>query len=124
MGKYVGVCVELFVLAVACVVVAQGPEVTTLIAAFRSEPLLHKIAWAVIVLVPLVMLPFAVWLWDRLVRQHQASDELEDRLDGVRRDVKDLTKAPANAATDGKHLTRSDPEVAISTLEQSSEEHK
>ena len=35
-----------------------------LIAAFRAEPLLHKIAWAVIVLVPLVMLPFAVWLWD------------------------------------------------------------
>src|SRR5580704_6313597 len=118
MGKFVGVCVALFVLAVAFVVVAQGPEVTTLIAAFRSEPLLHKIAWAVIVLVPLVMLPFAVWLWDRLVRQHQASDELEDRLDGVRRDVKDLTKAQASADADVKHLTRSDPEVAISTLEQ------
>ncbi len=118
MGKFVGVSVALFVLAVAFVVVAQGPEVTTLIAAFRSEPLLHKIAWAVVVLVPLVMLPFAVWLWDRLLRQHQASNELEDRLDGVRRDVKDLTKAQANADEDVKRLTRTDPENAISVLEQ------
>src|SRR3984957_3021621 len=115
MGKFVGVCVALFVLAVAFVVVAQGPEVTTLIAAFRSEPLLHKIAWAVIVLVPLVMLPFAVWLWDRLVRQPQASDELEDRLDGVRRDVKDLTKAQASADADVKHLRTGGPEGAIWT---------
>jgi chromosome segregation ATPase len=118
MGKFVGVSVALFVLAVAFVVVAQGPEVTALIAAFRSEPLLHKIAWAVVVLVPLVMLPFAVWLWDGLMRQHQASDALEDRLDGVRRDVKDLTKAQANAEADVKHLTRTDPESAISALEQ------
>src|SRR5580704_19761662 len=118
MGKFVGVCVALFVLAVAFVVVAQGPEVTTLIAAFRSEPLLHKIAWAVIVLVPLVMLPFAVWLWERLFRQHQATDALEDRLDGVRRDVKDLTKAQANAEADVKHLTRTDPEDAIAALQQ------
>ena len=93
MGKFVGVSVVLFVLAVAFVVMTQGPEMAALIAAFRSEPLLHKIAWAVIVLVPLVMLPFAVWLWDRLLRQHQAGTRCEDRLDGVRRDVKDLTKS-------------------------------
>ncbi|MGA8614961.1 MAG: hypothetical protein WB760_25455 [Xanthobacteraceae bacterium] len=105
-------------LAVAFVVMTQGPEMASLIAAFRSEPLLHKIAWAVIVLVPLVMLPFAVWLWERLFRQHQASDALEDRLDGVRRDVKDLTKAQANVDADVKQLTRTDPEDAISALQQ------
>jgi chromosome segregation ATPase len=118
MGKFVGVSVALFVLAVAFVVVTQGPEVASLIAAFRAEPLLHKIAWAVVVLVPLVMLPFAVWLWDRVVRQHQASDALEDRLDGVRRDVKDVTKAQTNADADVKHLTRTDPENSVSALEQ------
>ena len=118
MGKFVAVSVALFVLAVAFVVVTQGAEMAALVAAFRSEPLLHKIAWAVIVLVPLFMLPFAVWLWDRLVRQHQASDALEDRLDGVRRDVKDLTKAQANVDADVKHLTRTDPEDAISVLQQ------
>jgi chromosome segregation ATPase len=64
------------------------------------------------------MLPFAVWLWDRLFRQHQAADALEDRLDGMRRDVKDLTKAQANADADVKHLTRTDPEDAIAALQQ------
>jgi DNA repair exonuclease SbcCD ATPase subunit len=118
MGKFVGVSVALFVVAVAFVVVTQGAEMAALVGAFRSEPLLHKIAWAVIVLVPLVMLPFAVWLWERLFRQHQATDALEDRLDGVRRDVKDLTKAQANAEADVKHLTRTDPEDAIAALQQ------
>jgi chromosome segregation ATPase len=118
MGRFVGVSVVLFVLAVGFVVVAQGSEMAGLVTAFGSEPLLHKIAWAVIVLVPLVMLPFAVWLWDRLVRQRQAATELEVRLDGVRRDVSDLTKVQANAERDVQHLTRTDPEDAIGALQQ------
>lgn len=118
MGRFVGVSVALFVLAVGFVVVAQGSEMVGLFAAFRSEPLLHKIAWAVIVLVPLIMLPFAVWLWDRLLRQRQAATTLEVRLDGVRCDAKDLTKEQANAEGDVRHLTRTDPEDAISALQQ------
>jgi chromosome segregation ATPase len=89
-----------------------------LVAGFRSEPLLHEIAWAVIVLVPLVMLPFAVWQWDRLLRQRHAAAALEGRLDGVRRDVKDLAKAQASAEGDVQHLTRTDPEGAIAALQQ------
>jgi len=116
MGKFVGVSVVLFVLAVAFVVVAQGPEMAALIGAFRSEPLIHKIAWAVIVLVPLLMLPFAVWLWDRLVRRNQTASALEQRLDGVRQQVKDLTKKQAETDADVEHLTRSDPEDAIAAL--------
>jgi len=118
MGRFVGVSVALFVLAVAFVVVAQGSEMADLVGAFRSEPLLHEIAWAVIVLVPLVMLPFAVWLWDRLLRQRQAAAALEGRLDGVRRDVKDLAKAQAGAEENVTHLTRTDPEDAIGALQQ------
>ena len=87
------------------------------IAAFRSEPLLHKIAWAVIVLVPLLMLPFAVWLWDRLARQREAATALEMRLDGARARVKDLGKAQIDAEADVAHLTRSDPEDAIAALQ-------
>jgi chromosome segregation ATPase len=118
MGRFVGVSVALFVLAVAFVVVAQGSEMAGLVGAFRSEPLLHKIAWAVIVLVPLIMLPFAVWLWDRLLRQRQAATALEGRLDGVRGDVKDLAKAQTSAEADVQHLTRTDPEDAIAALQQ------
>lgn len=116
MGKFVGVSVVLFVLAVAFVAVAQGPEMAALIGAFRSQPLAHKIAWAVVVLVPLLMVPFAVWLWDRLARQGQAVRALELRLDGARQGVKDLNKKQAETDADMQHLTRSDPEDAIEAL--------
>jgi chromosome segregation ATPase len=116
MGKFVGVLVVLFVLAAAFVVIAQGPEMAALIAAFRAEPLPHKVAWAVVVLVPLLMLPIAAWLWDRSARQAQAASALGLRLDGVRQGVKDLTKKQADLDADVQHLTRSDPEDAIEAL--------
>ena len=118
MGKFVGVSVVFFVLAVGFVMLTQGPEMAALIAAFRSEPLLHEIAWAVIVIVPLLMLPFAVWQWDGLVRQRQAAAALELRLDGVRQRVKDLNKAQVDAEADVRHLTRTDPEDAVAALQQ------
>jgi chromosome segregation ATPase len=117
MGKFVGVCVVLFVLAVGYVVLTQGPEMSGLIAAFRSQPMAQQIAWAVIVLVPLVMLPFAVWLWDRLLRQRQNAAALESRLDGVRARAKDLTKAQAEVDADVQHLTLTDPEDAVAALQ-------
>ena len=116
MGKFVGVCVVLFVLAAAFVMTAQGPEVAALFAAFSAEPLLHKVAWAVLGLVPLVMLPFAAWLWDRLVRQMQATNAVEQRLDGVRQAVKDANKKQGGLDADVARLTRSDPEDAINAL--------
>jgi chromosome segregation ATPase len=117
MGKFVGLSVVLFVLAVGFVVLAQGPEMGAMIAAFRSEPLPEKIAWAVVVLVPLCMLPFAVWLWDRLARQREETAALELRLEGLRGRVKDLSKAQIDAEADVQHLTRSDPEDAIAALQ-------
>jgi chromosome segregation ATPase len=117
MGRLVSVSVGLFVLAVGFVILAQGTEMAGLITAFRSEPMLEQIAWAVIVLVPLFMLPFAVWLWDRLTRVREASSALEHRLGGVRGRVKDLTKAQVDAEADVQHLTRTDPEDAIAALQ-------
>ncbi len=117
MGKFVGVSVVLFVLAVAFVALSQGPEMPALITAYLSEPWLYKFAWAVIVLVPLVMLPFAVWLWDRLARQGQTATALEQRLEGVRSRVRDLTRAQGEAEADLQKLVRSDPEDAIAALQ-------
>jgi chromosome segregation ATPase len=118
MGKFVGVSVVLFVLAVAFVALSQGPEMAALVTAYISQPVLHQIAWAVIVLVPLVMLPFAVWLWDRLVRQGQSAGALAQRLDGVRSRVVDLTRAQGSVDADVQQLARSDPEDAIAALQQ------
>lgn len=116
MGKFVGFCVGLFVLAVGFVALSRGAEMAVLIGAFRSEPALHKIAWAVIVLVPLTMLPFAVWLWDTLLRQRQAAKALELRLDGARQSVKDLGELQGEADGGVQHLTLTDPEDAIAAL--------
>jgi membrane protein implicated in regulation of membrane protease activity len=116
MGKFVGVCVVLFVLASGFVVVTQEAELAALAAAFGAEPPLHKIAWAIVALVPLLMLPVAAWLWDRSARQSQAARALEQRLDGVRQGVKDLTKRQGELDGDVQRLTRSDPEDAIEAL--------
>jgi chromosome segregation ATPase len=117
MGRFVGISVGLFVLAVLFIGLTQGAEMAAIFTAFGALPWLQKIAWAVIVLVPLVMLPFAVWLWDRLVRQQHSGTALQQRLDGVRTSVKEATKAQLDTEGDVQHLTRSDPEDAIAALQ-------
>jgi len=118
MGKLVGICVALFMLAVGIVIVTAGPDVAALFGALRSAPLLEKLAWAVIVLVPLVLLPSAVWLCDTLVRQRTAADALALRLNGVRQGVKELARSQVDAEAAVHHLARSDPEDAIGAVQQ------
>src|SRR5579864_5333135 len=117
MAKLVGICVVLFMLAVGFLIVTAGPDLAALIAALRAEPVLDKVAWAVIVLVPLVLLA-AVWLTDTLVRQRKAAQALELRLDGVRQGAKELTKSQLDAEAAVHHLARSDPESAIGAVQQ------
>lgn len=116
MAKLVGICVVLFMLAAGILIVTAGPDIAALFAALRSEPLPAKVAWAVIVLVPLVMLPSAVWLCDSLVRQRKAANALELRLDGVRTGVKELARSQIDADAAVHHLARTDPENAISAV--------
>lgn len=117
MGKFVGVSVVIFAFSVAFVALAQGPEMAALLGAFRSEPVPYQIAWAVIVLVPLAMLPFGAWLWSSLSRERQTAVGLEQRLDGVRARVKDLGKTQTDAEAEVARLTHSDPENAIAALQ-------
>ena len=118
MGKLVGICVVLFMLAVGVLIVTGGPDLAALFAALRAQPLLDKVAWAVIVLVPLVLLPSAVWLCDTLVRQRKAAQALELRLDGVRQGAKELAKSQIDAEAAVHHLARTDPENAIDAVQQ------
>lgn len=107
----------LFVLAVGIILLTQGSEVAALFDAFRSESAVHKLAWIVILLVPLVLLPSAVWLTDTLVRQRKAADALTLRLDGARQGVKELAKSQVDAEAAVHHLARTDPEDAISAMQ-------
>jgi chromosome segregation ATPase len=118
MGKLVGICVVLFMLAVGVLIVSGGSDLAALFAALRAEPVLDKVAWAVIVLVPLVLLPSVVWLCDTLVRQRKAAQALELRLDGVRQGVKELAKSQIDADAAVHHLARTDPEDAIGAVQQ------
>ena len=65
MGKFVVGCVVLFVLALGFMVVTQAQDIAALFEAFRAEPLTQKLAWFVIVLIPLALIPAALWLATR-----------------------------------------------------------
>jgi chromosome segregation ATPase len=112
------VCGALFVLALAFLALAEGREAGEMLNAFRSQSLVSKLAWAVIVLVPLILVPAAVWLGETLVRQRQAAQALELRLDGVRQGVKTLVKSQVEAEAAVHHLARTDPEDAMSAMKQ------
>jgi chromosome segregation ATPase len=113
-----GVCGALFVLALGFLILAEGREAGAVLDAFWSQSLPSKLAWAIIVLVPLVLVPAAVWLGETLVRQRQAAQALELRLDGVRQGVKALVKSQVEAETAVHHLARTDPEDAMSAMRQ------
>jgi DNA repair exonuclease SbcCD ATPase subunit len=118
MSKFVGGCVVLFVLAVGCIFITQAQDLAALFAAFRSEPLLQKLAWFLIVLIPLALIPSALWLADAVIRQSRAAAALELRLGGVRQGVQDLAKAQVDAESAVRHLVSSDPEDAIGAVTQ------
>src|SRR5580704_12828209 len=118
MAKLVGICVVLFLVAIGVVFVNAGADLAAMFTALLAEPLLAKAAWAVIVLVPLVVLPAAVWLGETLVRQRAAAAALELRLDGVRQGAKELTKSQIDAEAAVHHLARTDPENAIGAVQQ------
>jgi len=114
----VAVCGALFVLALGFLILADGREAGAVADAFRSQSPLSKLAWVVIVLVPLIVVPAAVWLGETLVRQRQAALALELRLDGVRQGVKSLVKSQAEADAAVHQLIRTDPEEAIGAMKQ------
>jgi chromosome segregation ATPase len=113
MGKFVGGCSLLFVFAVGFIVVTQAQDIAALFEAFRDQPLTQKLAWFVVVLVPLALIPSALWLCDALVRQRRAATALELRLGGVRAGVKELARSQIDADAAVHHLARTDPEAAI-----------
>ncbi len=107
----VGIGSALFLLAVGFLVVAEGHQAAAVLDAFWSLSLAAKLAWVIVVLVPLVVLPYAVWLgW--------AAQSLELRLDGVRQGAKALAKPQLDSEAAVHHLVRTDPEDAIGALRQ------
>ena len=113
MTKFVGGCVIVFVLAVGFVVVSHAEDFAALFVAFRDEPLSQKLAWFVIVMVPLALIPSAIWLCDSVMRQRRTTQALELRLGNIRQQARELGKAQIEADAAMHHLARTDPETAI-----------
>jgi hypothetical protein len=112
------VCGALFVLALGFLILADRWDAATVLNAFWSKSPLSKLAWVFVVLVPLFLVPAAVWLAETPVRQRQAVQELPLRLDGVRQGVKALVKPQAEAEAALAHLTHIDPEDTMSAMKQ------
>lgn len=118
MSKFVGGCVVVFMLALGFVVITQAQDIAALLQAFRAEPLGQKLAWLLLVLIPLALIPSALWLSDSLIRQRKSASALELRLGGVRDSVKNLAKSQVDAEAAAHQLARTDPEDAIGTMQQ------
>ena len=118
MVRFVGICVVLFVFALGFIVVTQTQDMAALFEAFRSETLTQKLAWFLLVLIPLALIPSALWLCDALARQRKAASALELRLGGVKQGVKELVGAQVDADAMAHHLARTDPEDAIGVVAQ------
>ena len=118
MVKIVGIGVALFVLALGVLIVTQSQDFAALVGGFATEPAMAKLAWAVIVLTPLVLLPWALWLSDSIEKQRKAAQALELRLDGVKQGVRELAAAQAEPDAAARHLVQTDPEEAFGAMQQ------
>ena len=118
MGKVVGGFVALLALAVAIVLLTGAHEMTAWVQVYQSQSLLSKIAWTLIVLVPIALALSAIWLSYSLMQERKAGQALEVRLDGVREGVKGLVRAQVDAEAAVHQLARTDPEDAMAALQE------
>jgi chaperonin cofactor prefoldin len=90
---------------------------TALIELVQSQPLMRKLAWAVIIVTPFGLLAGALWESARLEQQRRANAVWETRFRGVRKAADELDDAQKDIDRATNNLERSDPEDAISALQ-------
>ncbi len=83
----------------------------------QSQPLLQKLAWAVIIVTPFGLLAGALWESARLEQQRKANEVWETRFRGVRKAADELDDAQKDIDRATSNLERSDPEDAMSALQ-------
>jgi chromosome segregation ATPase len=111
------VCSALLALAVGFEIYASDYPPTALIELVRSQPLLQKLAWAIIVVSPFGLLAAALWESARLDQQLKANEVWETRFRGARKAVDELDDAQKDADRAAGYLDRTDPEEAMSALQ-------
>ena len=111
------VCGALLALAVAFEVYSSEYPPAALIELVQSQPLLQKLAWAVIIVTPFGLLAGALWESARLDQQRKANDVWETRFRGVRKAADELDDAQKDIDRATSNLERSDPEDSLSALQ-------
>ena len=111
------VCGALLALAVAFEVYSSEYPPAALIELVQSQPLMQKLAWAVIIVTPFGLLAGALWESARLDQQRKANEVWETRFRGVRKAADELDDAQKDIDRATSNLERSDPEDAMSALQ-------
>jgi chromosome segregation ATPase len=111
------VCGALLALAVGFEVYSSEYPPAALVDFVQSQPLLQKLAWAVIIVSPFGLLAAALWESARLDQQRKANEVWETRFRGVRKTVDELDDAQKDADRATSYLERSDPEEAMSAIQ-------
>jgi hypothetical protein len=109
-------CAALLALAVGFEVYSSQYPPTALIDLVQSQPLLQKLAWAVIIVSPFGLLAAALWESALLDRERKANEVWETRLRGVRKTADELDDAQKDTDRAAAYLERSDPEEAVSAI--------
>jgi chromosome segregation ATPase len=110
-------CGALLALAVGFEVYSSEYPPTALIELVQSQPLMQKLAWAVIIVTPFGLLAGALWESARLEQQRKANEVWETRFRGVRKAADELDDAQKDIDRATSNLERSDPEDAMSALQ-------
>jgi hypothetical protein len=110
-------CAALLALAVGFEVYSSQYPPTALIDLVQSQPLLQKLAWAVIIVSPFGLLAAALWESALLDRERKANEVWETRLRGVRKTADELDDAQKDTDRAAAYLERSDPEEAVSAIQ-------
>jgi chromosome segregation ATPase len=107
----------LLAVAVGFEVYSSDYSPAALIELVRSQPLLQKLGWAVIVVAPFGLLAAALWEGGRRDQQLRANEVWETRFRGARKAVDELDDAQKDADRAASYLERTDPEEAMSALQ-------
>jgi chaperonin cofactor prefoldin len=110
-------CSALLALAAGFEVYASGFAPNALMELVQSQPLLQKLAWAVIIVAPFGLIAAALWESGRLDQQRKANDIWETRFRGVRKAQDELDDAQKDLDRATDYLERSDPDDAMSALQ-------
>ncbi len=111
------VCAGLLALAAGFELYASESSAGSLLALVQSQPLLQKLAWAVIIVAPFGLLAGALWESAKADQQRKANAVWETRFRGVRKAADELDDAQKDVDRATSYLDRSDPEEAMSALQ-------